>query len=348
MYYPDIVDPKFLKPKSISLEDELNSVAYVFIRLCQFFGASPIEVYISKKQSQNDEKSDKKHNSIVIAHRAWCFVYMMSVICSLIVKFLFFDKFTYNLKRFLTFDSYVLITINLMLILSGNHQRGKNFFAKIALFDERLLQYVEPKKKGESLLSYKRYRAFVWGCVAVAGLVIGLSAIIDSYYNDFQFVKTTISYHVYIVSNITFALCHIQYLGMLQLFRWRSQQINVSLKRILSADDNANNLWSVGISMHKPHSLNVSLNEIRLLHLELNYLIKSLNESFGYILLAFFASTVLVVIATMFSIYLRIQHWAGYLNVVNDISYPILWAFLHMMQIVMFLHLNERLNQEVY
>lgn len=354
MYYPDIVDPKVLKTKTISLDESLRYASASFDRLCQFFGASPIENQ-HEKISPNTSfiKSIKSLRFTVVAHRLWCSTYMISVVYCMFIQHQESDYSKHELENFLYVDSYILKAINLLLVLSGNHHhRCDNFFKKITAFDERLLAYVETKKTDavQSLLSYERFRVFLWRGVAVAACVLGSSIVIDWVYNDYDFLESARSCFVYIVPNITFALSHVQYLGMLQLLRWRSQQINVSLKHILSADDGKkanSNSFVVGISSKsKPYSINVSLNEIRLLHLEMNSLIQSLGEAFEYVLVAFFASSILVVTITLFTIYIMVHYWDGNFRIAVTV-YTVIWAFLYMGQIGVCLHFNDRLNQEV-
>lgn len=225
-----------------------------------------------------------------------------------------YDSTKNDLENFLYVNSYLLKTVNLLLILGGNHLRHDDFFCKIVAFDERIGPYVHSKKDEEysSLLGRQRYLQFIRNGVAMAAAVLGASTVIDLFYNDLELIAFGRSVLVYIVPNITFALCHIQYLARLQLLYWRAQQINVSLADVLSLAENGakNRSWAIGLRDSKAYALNVSLNEIRLLHLELNTLTRSLSEAFEYVILTFFASSVLVITITLYSLYIMV-HWNG-------------------------------------
>lgn len=346
MHYPNIFDRQVPKNKtSISIEPSLSSA---IIRLFQFFGVSPIRSSRLNGTHKMSRSTPRNNQISIVAHRLWCCIYLISIIYCMFIQHFYYGTSIHDLETFLYVDSYILKVVNLVLILSGSHQRDDNLCEKIAAFDKRLLAYVVEAKRDESLLSHGRYRALMRRGVGAIMVLLIVSTLLEVWYNNFQFMLWAISCLVYVLPNITFALCHLQYVAKLQLLRWRSQQINISLKQILSADDDVNvkNRWFVGVSSAKSYSVNTSLNEIRLLHLELNSLGKVLSKAFEYVLVTFFVTSVILVTIATFTIYIVIYNWDRNFKYILTI-YPVMWGAIYMGQVVLFLYLNDRLNQEV-
>lgn len=326
-----------------ALRNCLKATSNVFLRLCQFFGAAPIQVNYSTLTTFPGGKTTESiwlQRLQTIVHRVWCTLYFAFIVYCMYMQHHNFDDSKFAIEKFLFADSYFIRAINLLVILSGPHQKFYEIFDKVVGIDERLFGLFSSIGT-ESLLSYDKYRRFIWRFLGVIMAILAASTVTDLYFNDLIVMQSARSCMVYIVPNITIALCLAQYLGVVQMLRWRFQQINESLTNVLGMVTESRNPWE------KPACpLNYRLNELRLMHLEVDQLNRLLCKYFGYVLFNYFVSAVLVLAIQQFTFYSMIRYWDGHLKVAL-IVYTVLWIGLYAGQIASILYLNDRLNVEV-
>lgn len=354
--------PNTIIDYKLKLEKLLTNSIQLMIILSQAFGAAPINLSLTPSPLiisgtlHKNLKAEKKTLLIRWLHYLWSGMLLFAITVAIYLQHRDFDSGQLTaVSNILYLIEYLFNFFSSAIIIIGCNYQYKwygLYFRQLINFDIRLERC---GCTGESYSSnLKQYLRKVLALIAILFLAV---FIVDLLYNRVQFIETIRSETVYMLPNAIQVFALIEYVTLLHAIRERYKQINFILNKLLSHQMNSSRempdvsvISLMKITKRNAYCPFISfeelLNNLRLLHRDLNAFELNVNQSFGILLISIITSSFIIVNTQLYALYTMTKQKKEDIDIFLVI-YTLLWLILHSGKTICVLLLNTYVTEEV-
>lgn len=324
----------------IIAEEKFYKSIKIFLKICQIFCVAPIDLHLLTK-------SIKINRWIKFCHYSWSFIMLTSILTSTYFQYSEFDSNMFGfLTRILYIGEYISGIVNSTIIIIGcNYQRNcyHQYFQRFISIDCRL-----HLSGGNSDLIYNGLKIFLYKFLLIYFLFFGCVVVTDFMYNRMDVKSFFRSSTVYSLPNIISALVLSEYVLLLNALRQRYGQIIKILSELPREKPIAMAISTISSKLLKPNDypfIQCTIENVRLICLELADLQSDINSSFGLLIITTIVSGFIILSTQFYALYTFTEHLQD--DDIWLIWYTILWIILHGGKSFFILYFNNGVQNEV-
>lgn len=320
------------------------------ILVCQCFCAAPLHLstrafYFRETNTKQSPISALFLSSI---HYLWSFIWLGAIIVSDYFQFHNFDTLEITLlTRFLYLCQYILAVISCFLIIVGCHyqrQQYINYFGRFVKIFQRLKEF-------GIQIPFNNWRRFILSTFAAYFAILVCVIFTDVMYNKQSVKDASRSSTVYVLPNIISVLALTQYILLLIIladcYRSVRHAVTTLSHPFMKKNDSlliSDNRRLLTMFCYQK-SVDRSIDELRLICLDIGELLQDVNASFGLLLICTFVAVFIILNTQFYEFFIFIDH----LQPINPwlILYCTLWTIIHGGKIFFILLFNHFVCEQV-